>query len=102
MALAFLRHLSDAFKEGDQLCHSLGQKNDTSISMTSDTQGGLYNNASYREAIQEFYANGLSYQDVKKLKITSQGTSTLMEGYATRRCYLGFISNFPIVSHIDP
>ena len=67
--LTSLRHLSDIFREGDQLRHSLGQNIDTIIGTICDTQGALYDITFYRESNREFYANGLSYQEVKKLKI---------------------------------
>jgi hypothetical protein len=68
--LASLICLSDVFKEGDQLGHSLGQKIDTIIGTIHDSQGAFYDITSYRESRREFYANGMSYQEVKKLKIT--------------------------------
>ena len=40
------------------------------IATIHDAQGALYNITSYKESRQELYANELSYQEVKKLKIT--------------------------------
>ena len=70
MALASLRRLSDVFKEGGQLRHSLGQTIDTIIGTINDSKGALYGINSYRESRRDFYANVMSYQEVKKLKIT--------------------------------
>ena len=68
--LSSLRHLSDVFKEGDQLRWSLCQTIDTIIGKICDTQGALYDITSYRESRKQFKANGISYKDVKILKIT--------------------------------
>jgi hypothetical protein len=68
--LSSLRHLSDVFKEGDQLRWSLCQTIDTIIGTICDAQGALYGIASYRDSRRQFYANGISYKDVKILKIT--------------------------------
>ena len=70
VALAYLRHLSDVFKEGDQLHCSLGQTIDTIIGTICDAQGALYDITYFRDSRREFYANGMSYKDVKNLKIT--------------------------------
>ena len=70
MTLASLRCLSDVFKEGNQFCRSLGQTIDTIIGTIRDAQGALNDITSYRESRREFYANGISYKDVKNLKIT--------------------------------
>ena len=69
-ALSSLRRLSDVFKEGDQLCRSLGQTIDKIVGTICDAQGALYDITSYRESRRQFYANGISYKDVKNLKIT--------------------------------
>ena len=68
--LSSLRRLSDVFKEGDQLCRSLGQTIDTIVGTIRDAQGALYDITSFRYSRRQFYANGMSYKDVKKLKIT--------------------------------
>ena len=69
-ALSSLRCLSDVFKDGDQLRRSLGQTIDTIVGTIRDAQGALYDITSFRDSRREFYANGMSYKDVKKLKIT--------------------------------
>ena len=70
VALSSLRRLSDVFKEGDQLRHSLGQTIDTIIETIHDAQVALYDITSYRERKKQFYANDISYKVVKILKIT--------------------------------
>lgn len=52
------------------MCHSSGKTIDTIIGTICDAQGALYGITSYMESIGEFYEKGLSYQQVKKLKIT--------------------------------
>ena len=69
-ALSSLWCLSDVFKEGDQLHQSLGQTIDTIVGTIHDAQGTLYDITSFRDSRREFYANEMSYKDVKNLKIT--------------------------------
>ena len=83
MILASLRRLSDVFKEGDQLCCSLGQTIDTIIGTICDAQGALYDFTSYRESRREFYANVLSYRQVKKLKIAKDMLFSLFRDLST-------------------
>ena len=68
VALSSLRRLSDVFKEGYQLCRSLGQTIDTIVGTIRDAQGALYDITSFRDSRREFYANGMSYKDVKKIE----------------------------------
>ena len=49
---------------------SLGQTIDTIVGTIRDAQGALYEITSFRDLRREFYANGMSYKDVKNLKIT--------------------------------
>ena len=69
-ALSSLRRLSDVFKEGNQLRRTLGETIDTIVGTIRDAEGVLYDITSFRDSRREFYANGMSYKDVKKLKIT--------------------------------
>lgn len=68
VALSFLRCLSDVFKEGDQLRQSLGQTIDTIVGTNRDAQGALYDITYFRDSRREFYANGMSYKDVKNFE----------------------------------
>jgi hypothetical protein len=70
VALSSLRHLSDIFKEGDQLRQSLGQTINTIVETIRDARGALYDITYYRDSRRPFYANSISYKDVKNLKIT--------------------------------
>ena len=36
----------------------------------ANSQGALYNISSYRESMRQYYSYGLSYKDIKNLKIT--------------------------------
>jgi hypothetical protein len=67
-ALSSLRCLSDVFKEGDQLRLSLGQTIDTIAGTIRDAQGDLYD-ITLKDSRRQFYTNGISYKDVKKMKI---------------------------------
>ena len=69
-ALSSLRRLSDVFKEVDQLRRSLGQTIDMIVGTIHDAQWALYDITSFRDSRRKFYANGMSYKDVKILKIT--------------------------------
>jgi len=65
-----LRRLSALFRGGDHLRNSLADALETITNTIASAQGALYNISSYRDSQRQYYANGLSYQDVKKLKIT--------------------------------
>jgi hypothetical protein len=52
------------------LCRSLVQTIDTIIGTIRDAQGALYDITSYRDSRRQFYANEISYKDVKNLKLT--------------------------------
>lgn len=68
--LGALRCLSALFRGGDHLRNSLADALETIIDTIATAQEALYNIGSCRDSQRQYYANGLSYQDVKKLKIT--------------------------------
>ena len=70
VALSSLRHLSDIYKEGDQLHRSPGQTIDTIVGTIHDAKGALYDIKYFTDSRRQFFANGISYKDVKNLKIT--------------------------------
>ena len=43
---------------------------DTITNTISNAQGALYNISLYRESMRQYYSDGLSYKDIKNLKIT--------------------------------
>jgi len=81
--LARLRHLGDFFNQGNQFCRSLGHALDAIIAMIGGVEEELCNIISYRQARWEFYVNGLSYQNAKKLKITKGMLYSLFRGPST-------------------
>ena len=68
--LASLRRLSSSIKGGDCLRESLVDALDTITNIIAEAQGGMYNISSYRESRRQYYSDGLSYKDIKDLKIT--------------------------------
>ena len=68
--LGALRCLSSFFREGYRLRQSLSEALHTITNTISNSQGALYNIISDRESMRKYYYDGLSYKDIKKLKIT--------------------------------
>ena len=68
--LGALRRLSSSFRGGDHLRQSLAEELDTTTNIIVKSQGAIYNISSYREAMRQYYSNGLSYKDIKNLNIT--------------------------------
>ena len=68
--LASLRRLSSSIREGDHLRQSLADAMDTITNTIANSQGALYNISSYKESRRKYYSDGLSYKDIKDLKIT--------------------------------
>ena len=66
--LESLRKLTSNLKEGDNIHRSIGKTFDTIIATIGNAQGALYNITYFRERRRRFYATGMSYKDVKKLK----------------------------------
>ena len=68
--LASLRCLSSSIRGGDHLIQSLADALDTITNTITNAQGDLYNISSYIESRRQSYSDGLSYKDIKALKIT--------------------------------
>ena len=68
--LVSLRRLSSSIRGGDHLRESLADALDTITNTVANAQGALYNISSYRESKRQYYSDGLSYKDIKDLKIT--------------------------------
>ena len=62
--------LAHLLEGGDHLRESLANASDTITNTINETQGYLYNISSYRESRRQYYSDGLSYKDIKALKIT--------------------------------
>ena len=76
--LASLRCLSSSIRGGDHLRESLGNALDTIRNTIDEAQGSLYIIISYRESRRQYYFNGLSYKDIKALKITKHQLFSLL------------------------
>ena len=68
--LASLRHLSSSIRGWDHLRESLADAFDIVTNTIVNSQGALYNISLYRESRRKYYSDGLSYKDIKALKVT--------------------------------
>ena len=82
--LASLRRLSSSIRVGGQLINSLADALDTIKNTIYGAQGALYNITSYRESRRKYYFDGLSYKDIKDLKITKDQLFSLFRDLSTR------------------
>ena len=76
--LASLRRLSSSIRGGDHLRQSLADALDTITNTIVEAQGAMYNISSYRESRRQYYSDGLSYKDIKDLKITKDQLFSLL------------------------
>ena len=67
-----LSEIGFAWRGGDELCRSLSDSLLSIVDTIARSNDDLYRIASYKERKRQQYANGLSYNEVKKLKITKQ------------------------------
>ena len=72
-----LREIGLAWRGGDELRRSLSYSLLSIVDTIIISNDALYSIASYRERKRQQYANGLSYNEVKKLKITKQDIYSL-------------------------
>ena len=70
--LAQLRGLSTAFSGGDRIRRSLASTLDAIVETITLSNNILCDITSYRERKRREYADGLSYNAIKKLKITKE------------------------------
>ena len=77
--LASLRCLSSSIRGGDHLRESLADALDTITNTIAEAQGALYTISSYRESRRQYYSDGLSYKDIKDLKITKDQLFSLFQ-----------------------
>ena len=75
--IGHLREIGSAWRGGDELCHSLSDSLLTIVDMIARSNDALYSITSYGERKIQQYTNGLSYNEVKKLKITKEHIYTL-------------------------
>ena len=82
--LASLRCLSSSIRGGDHLIQSLADALDIITNTIAEAQGTLYNISSYRESRRQYYSDGLSYKDIKDLKITKDQLFSLFRDPSTK------------------
>ena len=70
--IAHLREIGSAWRGGDELRHSLSDSLLSIVETITILNDALYRITSYKERKRQQYANGLSYNEVKKIKITKQ------------------------------
>ena len=75
--IAHLREIGSTWRGGDELCRSLPDSLLTIVDTIARSDDALYSIALYRERKRKQYVDGLSYNEVKKLKITKQHIYTL-------------------------
>ena len=75
--IGHLREIGSAWRGGDELRRSLSDSLLSIVDTIARSNDVLYSIASYRERKRQQYADGLSYNEVKKLKITKQAISSL-------------------------
>ena len=93
--LASLRCLSSSIRGGDHLRESLADALDTITDTIFEAQGDLYNITSYRESRRQYYSDGLSYKDIKDLKMTKDQLFLLFRGPSTDWFHLPVEHTFP-------
>ena len=75
--IGHLREIGSAWRGGDEMRHSLSDSLWTTIDTIARLNDALYSITSCRERKRQQYADGLSYNEVKKLKIIRQHIYTL-------------------------
>ena len=75
--IGHLREIGCAWRDGDELCRSLSDSLLSIVDTITRSNNALYSIASYRERKRQRYADGLSYNEVKNLKITKKHIYTL-------------------------
>ena len=81
--IGHLREIGVAWRGGDEFHHSLEASLDSIVDVVSRSNDVLYNIALYRERKQQEYVDGLSYNDVKNLKITKEHIYSLFRAHRT-------------------
>ena len=75
--IVHLREIGSAWRAGDELRRSLLDSLLSIVDTIARSNDALYSITSYRERKRQQYADGLSYNEVKKLKITKQAIYSL-------------------------
>ena len=75
--IGHLREIGSTWRGGDELRRSLSDSLLSIVDMIARSNDALYSIASYKEIKRQQYADGLSYNEVKKMKITKQAIYSL-------------------------
>ena len=75
--IVYLREIGSAWRAGDELRRSLSNSLLYIVDTIARLNDALYSIASYRERKRQQYVDGLSYNEVKKQKITKEHIYTL-------------------------
>ena len=75
--IGHLREIGSSLRGGDELRHSLSDSLMTIVDTIARLNDALDSIASYRERKRQEYVDGLSYNEIKNLKITKDNIYTL-------------------------
>ena len=75
--IAHFREIGSTWRGGDELCRSLSDSLLSIVDTIERSNVALYSITFYRERKIQQYADGLSYHEVKKIKITKQAIYSL-------------------------
>ena len=75
--IGHLREIGSSWRGGDELNRSLSDSLLTIVNTITRLNDALYSITSYRERKTQQYADGLRYNEVKKLQITKEHIYTL-------------------------
>ena len=75
--IGHLREIGSAWRGGDELYRSLSDSLLSIVDTIARSNDALYSITSYRERKMQQYVDGLSYNEVKNLKITKQAIYSL-------------------------
>ena len=68
--IGHLREIGSTWRGGDELHHSFSDSLLTIVDTIARSNDALYSIAYYRERKRQEYVDGLSYNELKKMKIT--------------------------------
>ena len=75
--ISHLREIGSAWRGGDELHHSLSDSFLSIVDTIAISNDALYSITYYKERKRKQYADGLSYNEVKKMKITKHAIYSL-------------------------
>ena len=91
--IGHLREIGSTWRGGDELCRSLSDSLLYIVDTIARSNDALYSITSYRERKRKQYADGLSYNEVKKMKIKNKPSIHCLD-------YLGRITSRRSAGHI--